>query len=146
MQTTYENFRYRYDKKENPYNKGMMKNFEEIFFSKIPPPMLDFRALVQEDEIMVREAMDHGFFEGPKEKIDIEMGNKVSEDNLLTLPEILTSIEFDRIKGNHKHKNEDQRSDSHRFIMDQDQLEESSIVEIEANDDVITSGQRSDRA
>lgn len=108
--------------------------------------MLDFRALVQEDEIMVREAMDHGFFEGPKEKIDIEMGNKVSEDNLLTLPEILTSIEFDRIKGNHKHKNEDQRSDSHRFIMDQDQLEESSIVEIEANDDVITSGQRSDRA
>ncbi|KAL8467693.1 hypothetical protein ACS0TY_031078 [Phlomoides rotata] len=146
MQTTYENFRYRYDNKENPYNKGMMKNFEEIFLSKIPPSMLDFQALVQDDEDMVREATDHGFFEGAKEKIDIEMGNKVSEDNLLTLPEIMSSIEFDRIKGNLKHKNEGERSDSHRYITDQE-LEESSIVEVEANDeekhDVIKSEQRS---
>lgn len=49
-QTTYENFRYRYDKKENPYNKGTVRNIRELFLSKIPPSMNDFRAWVLEED------------------------------------------------------------------------------------------------
>ncbi|KAL4571778.1 hypothetical protein LXL04_018543 [Taraxacum kok-saghyz] len=44
-QTTYENFRYRYEKKKNPFNEGLFKNLKDIFFSKLPPP-IDFRELV----------------------------------------------------------------------------------------------------
>ncbi|KAL0346108.1 UNVERIFIED_CONTAM: putative protein S-acyltransferase 2 [Sesamum radiatum] len=49
-QTTYENFRYRYDKKENPYNRGVFKNIVEIFFSKSVPSMVNFREWVTEEE------------------------------------------------------------------------------------------------
>ncbi|XP_011079234.1 probable protein S-acyltransferase 4 isoform X2 [Sesamum indicum] len=49
-QTTYENFRYRYDKKENPYNQGVFKNLVEIFFSKSVPSMVNFREWVTEEE------------------------------------------------------------------------------------------------
>ncbi|KAG6513118.1 hypothetical protein ZIOFF_023426 [Zingiber officinale] len=49
MQTTYENFRYRYDKKENPYNRGYLRNLRDVFSSKIPPSMHDFRSWVLEE-------------------------------------------------------------------------------------------------
>ncbi|XP_024394248.1 protein S-acyltransferase 8 [Physcomitrium patens] len=47
-QTTYENFRYRYESKENPYNRGCLLNFNEIFCFKIPPSKNRFRSRVQE--------------------------------------------------------------------------------------------------
>ncbi|GJN04700.1 hypothetical protein PR202_ga22268 [Eleusine coracana subsp. coracana] len=46
-QTTYENFRYRYDGgKANPFNRGAANNVAEIFLAPIPPPRADFRARV----------------------------------------------------------------------------------------------------
>ncbi|OEL25817.1 putative protein S-acyltransferase 7 [Dichanthelium oligosanthes] len=45
-QTTYENFRYRYEGKSNPFNRGAAANVAEIFFSPIPPSRNDFRAKV----------------------------------------------------------------------------------------------------
>ncbi|KAJ0259416.1 Palmitoyltransferase [Hirschfeldia incana] len=48
-QTTCEKFRYRYDKKENPYRKGLFKNLFEVFFARIPPPMINFRDWAQEE-------------------------------------------------------------------------------------------------
>ncbi|CAD6253709.1 unnamed protein product [Miscanthus lutarioriparius] len=45
-QTTYENFRYRYERKANPFNRGAGSNISEIFFSPIPPSRNDFRAKV----------------------------------------------------------------------------------------------------
>lgn len=48
-QTTYENFRFRYDDKMNPYNLGCTQNFKEVFFSKIPLSKNDFRAKVKDD-------------------------------------------------------------------------------------------------
>lgn len=45
-QTTYENFRYRYERKANPFNRGAGSNIAEIFFSPIPPSRNDFRAKV----------------------------------------------------------------------------------------------------
>lgn len=48
VQTTYENFRYRYDNKVNPYNQGCASNFNEIFCTKVPASKNRFRSRVQE--------------------------------------------------------------------------------------------------
>ncbi|KAK4760501.1 hypothetical protein SAY87_005394 [Trapa incisa] len=48
-QTTYENFRYQYDGKTNPYNRGWAGNIMEIFCSWIPPSRNNFRAKVKMD-------------------------------------------------------------------------------------------------
>ncbi|MED6158689.1 hypothetical protein PIB30_035139 [Stylosanthes scabra] len=46
-QSTYENFRYRYDRTlVNPYNRGIAKNFKEVFCSIIPPSKNKLRAKV----------------------------------------------------------------------------------------------------
>ncbi|MBA0754122.1 hypothetical protein Gogos_020872 [Gossypium gossypioides] len=47
--TTYENFRYRYDSKRNPYNRGCVRNVCEVFLSKIPKAKSNFRAMVKVD-------------------------------------------------------------------------------------------------
>ncbi|AEC09910.1 putative protein S-acyltransferase 2 [Arabidopsis thaliana] len=75
-QTTYENFRYRYDKKENPYGKGLFKNLYELFFARIPPPMINFRDWAPEepDEEVgsIASELDRTF--GPRgDKYDMEM-------------------------------------------------------------------------
>ncbi|KAJ0973561.1 hypothetical protein J5N97_021520 [Dioscorea zingiberensis] len=49
-QTTYENFRYRYDRRANPYNLGVVENFKEVFFTSIPPSKSKFRARVAHEE------------------------------------------------------------------------------------------------
>ncbi|CAL5420527.1 unnamed protein product [Camellia sinensis] len=103
-QTTYENFRYRYDKKENPYNKGTINNLREVFFSKIPPSLNDFRALVHEYENVVMESTTPnlvGSLGSSKEKIDIEMGN-LAEESGYSLPEILRNLNYDEIEENFK--------------------------------------------
>ncbi|KAL8037098.1 hypothetical protein ABFX02_11G017300 [Erythranthe guttata] len=115
-QTTYENFRYRYDRKSNPYNKGIIENFREVFFSKIPPSMHDFRAFVKEDDIMAIEATDDDVAKG---KIDIEMGNKFDDegDNVLSLPKILRGVEFEGIEDILEHEGGSERADSDRFVV-----------------------------
>ncbi|XVE60928.1 hypothetical protein DITRI_Ditri06bG0000400 [Diplodiscus trichospermus] len=96
-QTTYENFRYRYDKKENPYNKGTAGNLVEIFFSQILPSLNNFRSFVEESEHMVVGSVTPNFVEGhvsSKEKIDIEMRNRLGEDTGYSLPEILRNLDY----------------------------------------------------
>ena len=95
MQTTYENFRYRYDKKENPYNKGTMKNVGEVFFSKIPPSSHKFRSIVEEDDMMmgVTPYLEEGIFSS-KEKLDMERGTKYLEDETFPTPDILRRFEY----------------------------------------------------
>ncbi|KAK9278855.1 hypothetical protein L1049_028434 [Liquidambar formosana] len=77
-QSTYENFRYRYDQRANPYNKGVIENFKEIFCTSIPPSKNKFRSKVpREPEIPARKV--GGSFVGPnmgKAVGDIEMGRK----------------------------------------------------------------------
>ncbi|CAM6095840.1 unnamed protein product [Calypogeia fissa] len=48
-QTTYENFRYRYDNKVNPYNRGVFSNFREIFCTEVPASKNKFRDRVQQE-------------------------------------------------------------------------------------------------
>ncbi|KAK9671290.1 hypothetical protein RND81_12G019500 [Saponaria officinalis] len=98
-QTTYENFRYRYDKKENPYNKGMLSNISEVFFSKIPPSLNNFRAIVTEQVEIPVECIHQSFGEhkSSKEKIDIEMGDKNIDDEDYPLPKILRDLDYDDV-------------------------------------------------
>ncbi|KAB5551633.1 hypothetical protein DKX38_008944 [Salix brachista] len=87
--TTYENFRYRYDKKENPYNRGVIRNIREIFFSKILPSMNKFRSFVDEDEHMAVGSLTPNLgdnMDRSKERIDIEMGAKVAGASNLQCP------------------------------------------------------------
>lgn len=82
-QTTYENFRYRYDRRANPYNKGVIQNFKEIFFTSVPPSKNTFRAKLQNDSTLQDTSAppSGGNFLSPnmgKGGIDLEIGNKPS--------------------------------------------------------------------
>ncbi|KAJ9694245.1 hypothetical protein PVL29_009968 [Vitis rotundifolia] len=140
-QTTYENFRYRYDKKENPYSKGIIKNLKETFLSKIPPSMNDFRSLVQESEPMVVESMTSdpvGGIMNSKEKIDIEMGAKLAEENGFPLPEILRNLDYDGVDDNLKSRDEVSISFDPYFSAEQEEAilpVQSSVVKDDTKTD-----------
>ncbi|XP_057417238.1 probable protein S-acyltransferase 7 [Lotus japonicus] len=48
-QSTYENFRYRYDRQVNPYNRGIVNNFKEVFCTRIPPSKNKFRSKIPKE-------------------------------------------------------------------------------------------------
>ncbi|KAI3761447.1 hypothetical protein L1987_51863 [Smallanthus sonchifolius] len=77
-QSTYENFRYRYDQTENPYSRGIIENFKEVFWRSIPPSRNDFRAVVVRESETVPRASGGGFVSSNVEKTlsDIEMGDR----------------------------------------------------------------------
>ncbi|XP_028771346.1 probable protein S-acyltransferase 7 [Neltuma alba] len=77
-QTTYENFRYRYDRRANPYNKGVLNNFGEIFCSNIPPSKNNFRATVAREPALPARSVAGGFMSPSMGKAveDVEMGRK----------------------------------------------------------------------
>lgn len=80
-QTTYENFRYRYDRRANPYNKGVVENFQEIFGTTIPPSKNNFRAKVpREQPGLAGRTVGPGFVSPNMGKAmgDIEMGRKAT--------------------------------------------------------------------
>lgn len=78
FQTTYENFRYRYDHRANPYNRGVVENFKEIFFTSIPPSKNNFLAKVPQELGLQVRAIGRGFVSPNMAKGvgDIEMGRK----------------------------------------------------------------------
>lgn len=86
-QTTYENFRYRYDNKVNPYNQGCASNFNEIFCTKIPASKNRFRSRVQEvipgQMGAVQQTRDMGEVHGSGagKGADVEQGYKATWPN-----------------------------------------------------------------
>ncbi|XP_065049010.1 probable protein S-acyltransferase 4 [Musa acuminata AAA Group] len=89
-QTTNENFRWRYDKKQNPYDKGFLRNFGDVFLSEIPPSMHDFRSWVTEETIQVEfytPNIDADVI-SPTENIDIEISTEPAIDDNLSVPSI----------------------------------------------------------
>lgn len=104
LQTTYENFRYRYDKRENPYTKGVLKNFGDVYCTKIPPSLMNFRLWVLEEGLQV-ESMDPN--DGidiiyPKEKGDLEMATKAGLAGNDQIPKILQNLDYSAIDDNLK--------------------------------------------
>ncbi|KAL0926933.1 hypothetical protein M5K25_003189 [Dendrobium thyrsiflorum] len=103
-QTTYENFRYQYDKKENPYNKGILKNFGAVYCSKIPPSLNNFRSWVIEEEVQVKSKTSKQSIETilEKETVDLEMGRKPDPDGYVSIPNLLRNLDFSEISDNLK--------------------------------------------
>lgn len=85
LQTTYENFRYRYDRRANPYHKGVVENFKEIFCTSISQSKNNFRAKVPREPALPARPVGGGFMSPNMGKAvdDIEMGRKaVWNDNI----------------------------------------------------------------
>lgn len=79
-QSTYENFRYRYDRRVNPFNRGVLNNFLEIFCTSIPPSKNNFRAKVVREPGIPPCEVGSGFVSPNMEKTisDLETGRKPS--------------------------------------------------------------------
>ncbi|CAK7340316.1 unnamed protein product [Dovyalis caffra] len=121
-QTTYENFRYRYDKKENPFNRGIINNLKQVFFSKVPASQINFQEWVSEDDKSIMGSPDiNGNFIG-KGKFDIEMGGKFGKDGAIHLPTILQNLDYGSLDDNLKKKGEGKPAfDPFLFPADQEQ-------------------------
>ncbi|TVU50716.1 hypothetical protein EJB05_02103 [Eragrostis curvula] len=111
--TTYENFRYHYDKKENPYRKSIAENFAEVFFTNIPPPMKNIRSRIGEG------ALEAGFYtpyigldvNTPREKIDAGTGNKEVLIGGMQVPTVLQNIDYGSFEDSYdNNRNEGEKS------------------------------------
>ncbi|XP_073149518.1 probable protein S-acyltransferase 1 isoform X1 [Henckelia pumila] len=102
-QTTYENFRYRYDKKENPYNRGVIKNLQEIFFSKTVPSLVNFREWVTKEDDTIFESMTKKFggdIMKSNGKMDIEAGILGKDGK--PYPDLLQNLDYKGIEDSLK--------------------------------------------
>ncbi|XP_051138620.1 probable protein S-acyltransferase 4 [Andrographis paniculata] len=117
-QTTYENFRYRYNRKQNPYNKGVIMNFKEVFSSSIPPSMNDFRAIAREDGAANMEPVNHTSNVNVNDDIEqgVERGTTFNENDAMNVPHILRNLQLDEIEESLKHREESERSPPHPFV------------------------------
>ncbi|KAI3975986.1 hypothetical protein MKX01_016669 [Papaver californicum] len=114
-QTTYENFRYRYDGKTNPHNRGFVCNVAEVFFSKIPASRNNFRAKVKDLSFSgLSTSLSRGRTT-PKTSIDIETGGKRQAVNAEELDDIQSQIgsiaSLDRCGTEPRHTNLGQNGD-----------------------------------
>ncbi|RVX04916.1 putative protein S-acyltransferase 3 [Vitis vinifera] len=107
-QTTYENFRYRYDKNKNPYNKGILKNFIEFGFGKIPPSMFNFREWVVADDDIFMPSITRDFSGGTVslQKSDVEVGSQFNKDGDVPVPHILKNLDYSGIGEDTQKKEE----------------------------------------
>ncbi|XP_077250173.1 putative protein S-acyltransferase 7 [Tasmannia lanceolata] len=107
-QTTYENFRYRYDAKMNPYNRGCARNVWAIFFTRIPRSKNDFRAKVREDSSAFTPSHSLGRVLSPemaKTSFDVEMGGKRQTVAAEEFEEIQNQIGLERCGTQPRHSN-----------------------------------------
>ncbi|KAL2320578.1 hypothetical protein Fmac_029547 [Flemingia macrophylla] len=128
-QTTYENFRYQYDKKGNPFNRGSLKNIRETLCSSIPSSKNNFRSFVDEDEHTIPGSLTPNIANGiltPKEKIDIEMGSMRAEDGRRPIPELLRNFDFDHFDDDMKFPDEDGQPSFDPFYSVDDDVKESA--------------------
>ncbi|KAJ9548042.1 hypothetical protein OSB04_020585 [Centaurea solstitialis] len=87
-QTTYENFRNRYEKKKNPFNEGLWKNLKDVFCTKLPPP-INFRewVTVEEEDASTIGSSSQRFGESmctPKGKVNKEPSIFLKSDPILS--------------------------------------------------------------
>ncbi|XP_061355992.1 probable protein S-acyltransferase 4 [Gastrolobium bilobum] len=132
-QTTYENFRYQYDKKGNPYNRGSLRNIRETLCSSIPISKNNFRSLVLEDEHMMAESLTPNIMQGilsPKEKIDIEMGSMHAEDDGIPIPELLRNFDFDNFEDDLRFADEEGQPSFDPFYSVEEDIKDSARTSV----------------
>ncbi|KGN54915.1 probable protein S-acyltransferase 1 [Cucumis sativus] len=130
-QTTYENFRYRYDKKVNPFTKGFVGNLKDVFWSKIPPSMVDFRAWVTEDEeasLQYSASSTNRGFIISKDKFDLEMDMMFPKDGNMKLPNMLQNLDYANIDDDLKKKDVVDRNIAYAFPSMQERALQNSML------------------
>ncbi|XP_050944171.1 probable protein S-acyltransferase 4 isoform X2 [Cucumis melo] len=130
-QTTYENFRYRYDKKVNPFTKGLVGNLKDVFWSKIPPSMIDFRAWVTEDEeasLQYSASSTNRGFIISKDKFDLEMDMMFPKDGNMKLPNMLQNLDYADIDDDLKKKDVVDRNIAYAFPSMQERALQNSML------------------
>ncbi|TYK29270.1 putative protein S-acyltransferase 1 [Cucumis melo var. makuwa] len=129
--TTYENFRYRYDKKVNPFTKGLVGNLKDVFWSKIPPSMIDFRAWVTEDEeasLQYSASSTNRGFIISKDKFDLEMDMMFPKDGNMKLPNMLQNLDYADIDDDLKKKDVVDRNIAYAFPSMQERALQNSML------------------
>lgn len=133
MQTTYENFRYQYDKKGNPFNKGSFGNIKETLCSSLPISRNNFRSFVVEDEHVTVGSLTPNIMEGiltPKEKIDIEMGSMRAEDGGFPIPELLRKFDFDNFDDDMRFTDEEGQPSFDPFYSVDEDIKDSTRTSV----------------
>ncbi|KAL1822473.1 hypothetical protein ACET3Z_009251 [Daucus carota] len=111
-QTTYENFRYRYDKRKNPYNRGIVSNLKEIFFAKIPPSLVNFREFVEyEDDESYMGSFSYRF----GRIISTKGGGALDTKEIRKIPLILKDLDYSVINRSMKEKDDEKRKEHKRW-------------------------------
>ncbi|KAK8916677.1 putative S-acyltransferase [Platanthera zijinensis] len=122
-QTTYENFRYRYDRRANPYNRGLLANFKEIFVSRIPPSKNNLQARVPPEQGLQPRQSAGGFMSPNmgKDVVDIEVGRKAmawGEHESASAIDIDAGLRNDTVDGKDGGLNESTLSFEHILPID----------------------------
>ncbi|MED6204762.1 putative protein S-acyltransferase 4 [Stylosanthes scabra] len=130
-QTTYENFRYQYDRRGNPYNKGSLGNIGETLCSRIQPSRNKFRSFVVEEEHRPH-SLSPNHMDGmltPKEKIDIEMGSMRADGGGIPIPDLLRKFDFDNFDDDMKFEDDEgQPSFDPFYSVDEDSRTSNATV------------------
>lgn len=109
-QTTYENFRYRYEKDKNPHNLGLFNNLKQILFSRTPPSEINFREMVAiEDMIPPETPSYHNGYGDFRKGYDVEKGQKPAKNGSFVAPGSLQNLDFDDSDDKKKNKASDQK-------------------------------------
>ncbi|KAL9232689.1 hypothetical protein vseg_007769 [Gypsophila vaccaria] len=94
-QTTYENFRYRYDKGKNPHNLGLINNLKQVFLSRTPPSAVNFREMVLVEDVVIPESPSyHDGYMGFRRNFDMDVGNKFNKNSSLVVTSILQNLDY----------------------------------------------------
>ncbi|KAK1571722.1 hypothetical protein Q3G72_021946 [Acer saccharum] len=116
--TTYENFRYRYNRKMNPYNHGCMQNVLEVFCSKFPRSKNNFREKVKVDSSSIFAhslSLCHSTNpEVPKKSFDIETGKRqaVALEDFEDMQNQLDSVgRLERCEIEPRHRSQEHKAD-----------------------------------
>ncbi|KAG8648403.1 probable protein S-acyltransferase 6 isoform X2 [Manihot esculenta] len=116
-QTTYENFRYRYDGKTNPYNLGFLRNIIEVFLTKIPKSKNNFREKIKAEPYSVYAtsmSLGHSLSpEVPKTSFDVEAGKRqaVADEDFEEIQSHIDSVGgLERCGTQPRHTNRDQKA------------------------------------
>ncbi|CAO2831508.1 unnamed protein product [Amaranthus hypochondriacus] len=102
-QTTYENFRYRYDKDKNPYNFGLFNNLKQFFMTKTPPSAINFRELVLVEDVYIPETPSSTeSFSGFRNNLDLAMIQGLTKNGSVALPSVLQNLDYADIDDKYK--------------------------------------------
>lgn len=75
----------------------MFRNIKELFFSKIPPPLVNFQAWAAEEEDTIHGSVISEVDKGlllSKAKFDLEMGDSLGKDGVMHIPSILQNLDY----------------------------------------------------